>query len=192
VADGPRFRAVATALLQAGGANLALHLRLREMAAGRQHELAAALSASAREAGSWCVINGRVDVALTAGAQAVQLGRGALGIGAARSVLGAGVPIGSSVHSAAEAARRAADGADYLIVGTVFPTPTHPGAALGTEVVRACRGAGPPIVGIGGIEVGNARQVLEAGASGIAVVRAVWEAVDPVRAARDLLSILDG
>lgn len=191
VAARPEFVSQARDLLTILGADLALHLRLREMEAGEQHSLTADFSRIARDSGGWCVVNGRVDVALTAGAQAVQLGFGALDVRAARAVLGATVSIGVSVHSGLEAAERAAEGADYVVAGTVFPTVTHAGPANGTDVIRDCLGAGLPVVGIGGIDESNASRVAGAGACGVAVIRAVWSSTDPVQAAQRLVRLVN-
>jgi len=88
VAAAPGFRSTAEEVLSAGGGRVALHLRLREAPGLEYYDLAHRLSAVAAGNGAWCVVNGRVDVALCAGAQAVQLGYGALPVGAARSIAG--------------------------------------------------------------------------------------------------------
>lgn len=184
------FFDLASQLLAACGPGLALHLRLRASQGGAVYRLARPLAERAADSGGWCVLNGRVDVALAARAQAVQLGRGALRPAAARRVLGEGVAIGASVHAVDEVRRRAAEGADYALVGTVFPTASHPGRpGGGTGLVRTCADVGLPVVGIGGIDGGTVASVIEAGAAGIAVVRAVWGAADPVRSARQLLGV---
>jgi thiamine-phosphate pyrophosphorylase len=185
------FEKLAVALLFAGGPGIALHLRDRRLDARSLHGLALRLGDTARSAGGWCVVNDRADIALTARAQALQLGAGALPVQAARRVLGSDVAVGASVHSPAEARSRANAGADYLIVGTVFPTPTHPGGPIGgTDLIEACARIGPPVIGIGGIDPGNTMEVLAAGAAGVAVVRAVWDHPSPVTATDELLSIL--
>lgn len=188
VAASEGFSRRAADLLEACREDLALHLRLR-LADGRTfHRLAADLSGIARETGGWCVINGRVDVALTAGAQAVQLGSGALPVRAARSLVGHGVAIGVSVHTPEEALAAAAAGADYTIAGAVYPTATHPGRpAGGPDLIGACAEAGVPVVGIGGINAGNAQRVVAAGAVGVAVVGAVWSDPDSTAAAMELV-----
>ncbi len=182
------FSTLATLLLEACREDLALHLRLRNADGRTFYQLAADLSGIAQETGGWCVINGRVDVALTAGAQAVQLGSGALPVRAARSLVGHGIAIGVSVHTQAEALAAAAAGADYTIAGAMYPTATHPGrSAAGLDLVGACAEASVPVVGIGGINEGNAQRVVAAGAVGVAVVRAVWSAPDSVAAAMELV-----
>lgn len=190
VTEAPTFLAIAENLITAGRDRIALHLRLRRTNGRDCHDLAERLGGAAADSGAWCVINDRVDVALTSGAQAVQLGRGSLPVDAVRTLREARFAIGASVHSADEARRRAAEGADFLVAGSVFSTATHPDRApAGPALVTSCVGAGVPVVGIGGIGAGNARQVLEAGAAGIAVIRAVWQAANPVEEALGLIDL---
>jgi thiamine-phosphate diphosphorylase len=92
------------------------------------------------------------------------------------------------VHSLAEAAEASAEGADFLMVGTVYPTETHPGVtAGGLDLVEAAAGLGRPVIAIGGITPERAPEVRRAGAYGVAVIRAAWHADDPARAALALL-----
>ena len=191
VVEAPAFETTAADLIAAGRDRIALHLRLRRIAGRDYHELAKRLGKAAADAGAWCVINGRVDVALTSGAQAVQLGSGALPVEAVRRLAGMRLPIGASVHSAGEARQRVAEGADFLVVGSVFFTATHPDRVPGgLALVTACAVAGVPVVGIGGIDPGNGRQVIDAGAAGIAVIRAVWQATNPVDALLRLIDVV--
>ena len=102
---------------------------------------------------------------------------------------------GRSVHSPEEAARRAEETPDYLLVGPVFPTdskPWHPGGGL--ELVEAAaRAAAPlPMLAIGGIDAANAGAVIAAGAAGVAVRGAVLGASDPEEAARSILAAVTG
>jgi len=204
-ANRPDFPEVGRKMLEAWGADLALHLRLRDAAASRFLDLASELSGSAAATGGWCVVNERLDVALAAGAQAVQLGRAALPVGIAREVIrrardverahgavqreaGGGPALGASVHAEAEAREAVADGASYIVLGTVFASRTHPGVRPhGTAIVERCRTIGVPVIGIGGIDAVGASALRRAGASGVAVVRAVWEAKDPVDASGRLI-----
>ena len=190
VAEARSFVANAGNLMAAGRERIALHLRLRRTDGRNLHRLAVSLGNAAAESGAWCVINDRVDVALTSGAQAVQLGRGSLPVNAVHRLREGRFAIGASVHSVVEALERAAEGADFVVAGSVFSTATHPGRApAGPALVASCLEAGVPVVGIGGIESGNARQVLKAGACGIAVIRAVWQAENPVQEALRLIEL---
>ena len=204
-ANRPDFLEVGRKMLEAWGADLALHLRLRDAPASRFLDLASELSGSAAATGGWCVVSERLDVALAAGAQAVQLGRTALPVEIAREVIarardverahgavqreaGDGPALGASVHAEAEAREAVADGASYIVLGTVFASRTHPGVRPhGTAIVERCRTIGVPVIGIGGIDAVGASALRRAGASGVAVVRAVWEAKDPVGASGRLI-----
>lgn len=180
----------ARALLEAGEGEVAVHLRLRGAGGRRLHELALRVREAADRHGGWCVVNDRVDVALTAGAHAVQLGGRSLPVADARHVLGDGVPVGRSVHGVGEARRAARDGANHLVLGTIYPTPSHPDRpGAGPGLVEDVAGLGPPVIAIGGVDAGRVPELAEAGARGVAVRRAVWEAdPPPAEAARELLA----
>jgi len=190
-ADRPSFAFESRDILVAGGTRVALHLRLRRASARAIYSLAEDLAEVAANAGAWCVVNERLDVALSAGAQAVQLGHGAVPVSAARRLGRSTLAIGASVHSVEEARSRVREGADYLVAGTVYATPTHPEVEpAGLGLIASCSREVVAVIGIGGIGPGNASHVLRAGAAGVAVVRAVWDASDPVAASAELLEIL--
>jgi thiamine biosynthesis protein ThiS len=180
------------AALAAGGDSMALHLRPRSASAGRCLDLARTLLPAADRSGGWIVINGRTDVAMLVDVDAVQLGRGALPIDTARTMLNAGCAIGVSVHSEAEARQAAAAGADFLLLGTIFSTPSHPGEpGSGVSRIRACAGLPAPVIAIGGIDETRIAAVMEAGAAGVAVIRAVWGDDDPAGAVRRLVTAVN-
>jgi thiamine-phosphate pyrophosphorylase len=135
-----------------------------------------------RRLGVALVVNDRPDLAVLAGANYVHLGQDDLPVEKARAF---GVGVGLSTHSLAEI--EAAD-ADYIGVGPVYSTPTKEGRpAVGLELVRrAAELARVPWFAIGGIDAGNAADVVAAGATRIAVVRAIGDAADPEAAARKL------
>ncbi len=191
IAARPRFRELAAEMQEDCGSELALHLRLRASPIRFFFRLAAEGARQARDNGGWCVVNGRADVALTAGAQAVQLGRGALPLPAARRLLPSSIAVGVSVHGPVEAARRRQEGADFLLLGTIFESESHSGgAARGLPLIRRCRDLDCPIVAIGGISAQRVADVVSAGAAGVAVIRAVWESEDPLTAALELRGAL--
>jgi len=101
--------------------------------------------------------------------------------------------IGLSTHAAEEVAAESARAADYIAVGPVHETPTKPGRpAVGVELVRyAATRAPKPFFAIGGLDAGNLRAVLEAGARRAVVLRAIAGAEDPRAAARELRAQLD-
>jgi thiamine-phosphate diphosphorylase len=177
---------MAEALLGEGGTAVALHLRLREAAGATLYALASRLSAVASARGARLLVNDRVDVALAAGCDGVQLGTRSMSPRDARRLVGPDALIGASAHSREEAA--AAEGADFLLVGTLYESGTHPGrAAAGTGLLR---GLPLPAIGIGGITPARVPEVLAAGGAGVAVVRGIWRAASPREALRDYLSAL--
>jgi len=191
VAEADGFEASARELMEVGRDRVALHLRFRRMNGRRFHRVAERVRETADDTGAWCVVNGRVDVALTARATAVQLGSGALPVSAVRKIAGSRLALGASVHSAEEAQARAREGADFVLAGSVFSTATHPDRVpAGLALVTSCAAAGIPVVGIGGIDADNAERVVTAGAMGVAVIRAVWRAGDPTGAVRRLIDLV--
>jgi thiamine-phosphate pyrophosphorylase len=132
------------------------------------------------------VVNDRPDLARLVGADYVHLGQDDLPVDAARMF---GIHVGQSTHAPAELA---ATEADYAGVGPVFDTPTKAGRpAVGLEYVRhAATHARVPWFAIGGIDETNVADVVAAGASRIAVVRAIGDAEDPEGVAAALRRIL--
>ena len=156
-----------------GGALLALASRLRQV-----------MPPHAR-----LLVNERADVALAANADGVQLGEAALPTEAVRLIIGVDALIGRSVHSVAGAVSAASSGADFLLVGTMFATRSHPGVEpAGPDLLRRIAAAGVPlpIIAIGGINAGNAPAVMDAGAHGVAVITSILASPDPAAAARRL------
>ena len=135
------------------------------------------------------LLNDRVDIALAVGADGVHLGVDDLPIEAARSIGGSVFVVGFSPETDDHVRMAASRGADYLGIGPVFgtATKTDAGSALGIEqFAHRCAIADLPVVGIGGIQSSNFRNVLEKGAAGVAVVSAILQADDAESAARQL------
>ena len=138
------------------------------------------------------VINDRMDVALACGAQGVHLGQSDMPVALARQLLPPEVFIGLSVENLDDVARAAGQAVDYLGISPVYATPTKtdtaaPWGLAGVSQVRAMTEL--PLVAIGGIHQGNAAQVLQAGADGLAVVSAICSAPDPGLAAQSFKEI---
>jgi thiamine-phosphate pyrophosphorylase len=135
------------------------------------------------------LINDRLDVALALDAAGVHLAGHSLPTAVARRVLGAGKLLGVSTHSVEEACRAAEDGADFIVFGPVFTTPSKvaygppQGLQQLSTVVRAVH---IPVIAIGGIDHTNLPQVVQAGAYGVAMIRAVLAAPDPHKATQQL------
>ena len=140
------------------------------------------------------VINDRIDVALACGAQGVHLGQSDMPVAQARRLLPPEVFIGWSVETMEDVARSASLAVDYLGVSPIHATPTKADtqAPWGLEGLRMVRSATTlPLVAIGGIHAGNAREMLAAGADGLALVSALCAAVDPRAAAASLKKLCD-
>ena len=140
--------------------------------------------------GALFVLNDRPGLVEACGADGVHVGQEDEPVPKARALVGAERLVGLSTHSRAE--MDAATGVDYIGVGTIFATPTKPDSnAVGLDLVRiASKAARVPWFAIGGIELANVGLVAEAGARGIAVVRAIRDAPDPEAAARALRAAL--
>jgi thiamine-phosphate pyrophosphorylase len=140
-----------------------------------------------KELGVPLAVNDRVDLALLVEADLVHVGQDDLPAAEVRRL---GLPVGLSTHARSEI--DTAD-ADYIGVGPVFTTPTKPGRpAVGLELVRYAAAHAPvPWFAIGAIDRSNVDAVVAAGATRIAVVRAIGDAADPEGAARELREVLD-
>lgn len=139
------------------------------------------------------IVNDRVDVAHAAGADGVHLGQDDLDPAAARAILGPRAIIGLSVGNPAELAASDLSAVDYLGVGPVRATGTKAdaGAAIGAEGIAAVRAlTSLPMVAIGGIDASITKDVIRAGADGIAVVSAICAAKDPKQASADIKSAI--
>jgi thiamine-phosphate pyrophosphorylase len=188
----PGFADLAEAMLRAGGAGIALHLRGSGSPARDLLGLALRLARAADESGARLLVNDRVDVALAAGAHGVHLGARGMAVGDARALLGPRRLVGASVHALAEGSAAVGEGADFLIAGTLFPTPSHPGRpGSGTAWLHELAALGPPVIGIGGVTPDRVAEVRTAGAHGIAVLRGVWEAPRPLETLAAYLAALN-
>ncbi len=189
IAGKRSFREQVEQVLAEGGALCAVQLRAHGIPGKRVLEMAAELWGMTRrnQAGLW--INDRIDVAAAVRADGVQLGSRSLDPARARRVLGRSCWIGRSIHAAAEIGSVEAD---LYLLGNIFETSSHPErAALGVgEVERAVR-TGRPILGIGGVTPERTREVIDAGAWGVAVSSGVWGARDPAAATRRYLQALE-
>ncbi|MDQ3389533.1 MAG: thiamine phosphate synthase, partial [Gemmatimonadota bacterium] len=165
----PGFIAAARELLGIGGASVGLQLRGPRTSARRLHELTEALLPAARDAGALLLVNDRVDVALAAGADGVQLGARGMRPADARELLGPEARLGLSVHASAEVVDR--EVLDFLVVGTLFPTPSHPGRmGAGPALLRNFADTGLTRIAIGGVTPERVAELRAAGAEGVAVL----------------------
>jgi len=135
------------------------------------------------------VVNDRLDVALAVDADGLHIGQSDLPLQAARKIAGGKLFIGVSAGTVEDALAAEKDGADYLGAGAVFPTGSKAdaGDAIGLEgLSRICAAVKIPVVGIGGIGLANAADVMQSGAAGIAVISAILAQKD-IKAASEML-----
>jgi len=179
---------VRAAAIAAAGSAVALHARDRSAGGARLAAVAERLLRLARPAEAAVFVNARPDVAGAVGAQGLQLGAEDLTPAEARASFPRGW-IGRSVHSAEEAGAAVDAGADYLMVGTIFKSRSHPGQPVaGTGLIRQALRFGLPVIAIGGIDAAGATEARDAGAYGVAAIGALWHAADPAAAALALLA----
>lgn len=179
-------------VVRTGGPAVALHIRGPALPGRRIYDLVCELIAPARAAGAQLLVNDRVDVALTAGADGVHLGWRSLPVQAARRLLGSQALIGRSTHAAEAAAQAESAGSDYVFVGAIFPSTTHPHVApAGTALISDCvQRLRIPVIAIGGIDPPRVADVRNAGAHGVAVIAGVWGAGSVAEAVKEYLNAL--
>ena len=173
-----------------GGVTL-VQLREKDLPGGPLLELAQQLRTVTRGK-ALLFVNERVDVALACGADGVHLPEEGLPAEAVRALAGDRLLIGRSVHSVEGAVRAEREGVHFVQAGTIFPTRSKPEAlAAGPQLIRdITQRVNIPVLAIGGIVVGNAHQVIHAGAHGVAVIGAIMDHGDPQEAARALRQVL--
>ena len=187
---GRPLREVVLAAVEGGVT--AVQLRRKDHSARAFVEETRALVAELRPRGIPLIVNDRVDVALAAGADGVHVGQDDLPAADVRRMVGEDRIVGLSVTNVSEAIAVDPAIVDYAGIGPVFATPTKPDAAppLGLAGTRAvCDVLTVPAVGIGGIGLTNATDVLTTGVAGIAVISAICGADDPRASATQLAAL---
>jgi thiamine-phosphate pyrophosphorylase len=169
----------------------AIQLRDPRAGGGALLQAARTLRTLTHASGATLVVNDRIDVARAAAADGVHLPAASFPIATARALLGPAAWIGRSTHAPEEAAAAATAGADYVILGPIFPTPSKAryGAPLGIATVAATS-ITVPLIAIGGVTAARVPELRRAGAAGIAVVREILDAPDHRAAARALIAAL--
>ena len=175
-----------------GGADV---IQLRDKARTGKDLLSIALQIReiARSSGISFIINDRLDLALASGADGVHLGQEDLPVPFARRVSPRGFIIGMSVRTVEEALIAETEGADYVALSPIFDTATKSdaGPGKGLERLRVIKSAvSIPVIAIGGIGKDNVRQVMDAGADGVAVISAVVGQKDIVKATAEMRSLV--
>lgn len=172
----------------------AVQLREKDLGGRELFALAEKIKALCGRYHAGFFVNDRIDVALGVDADGIQLGSSSIPVEAARKLVGEGKLIGVSTHSTNEAMAAERAGADFILFGPVYFTPSK-------AVYGKPQGIGPlkevvekipiPVYAIGGIKVGNVAEVKKSGARGVALISAVLSAADPRGAAQEILKTLE-
>jgi thiamine-phosphate pyrophosphorylase len=158
-------------------ARLSVQLRDPELPVHELLRLGRSLREITRDLGAGLIVNDRVDLALLLEADGVHLGRKSMSIEEARGLLGPGAWVSVSAHSAAEAVESASRGASAALLSPIFASPGK-GAPIGIEALREARaglaekGLNLRLYALGGVTLENAAACFEAGADGVAAIRA--------------------
>jgi thiamine-phosphate pyrophosphorylase len=189
--DEPDTEALAGKVEQALAAGVAA-LQYRSKVLSREKRIAQArrLAALAQGYGVPFIVNDDVEIALAVGANGAHVGREDAAVAAARGHL-PGRILGASCYDSIALARAAvAAGADYVAFGSVFPSPTKPGAVRAPlELFREAAPLGVPLAAIGGITAENAPRLIEAGAQLLAVISDLFDAADVGARAREYANL---
>ena len=188
----PLPQVVAAALEGAAGRayDVAVQLREKDLSGRALWELARDLRAVTAAAGARLFINDRIDVAMAVGADGVHLGGRSLVV---RDVHGLSphLSIGVSTHARAEVEAAAAAGADFVVFGPVFATPSKPGFHTGLDSLKEVAAIGLPVLALGGVNEKNARSCVAAGAAGLACIRSVMSATKIPETVSKLLACVE-
>jgi thiamine-phosphate pyrophosphorylase len=182
---------LANAFLE-GGARF-LQLRAKSMPGAEMLDAATRIVRAAHGVGAKVVINDRADIARLSEADGVHVGQEDLSPAEIRAIVGPDAIVGLSTHTASQLDRASSEPVSYLAIGPVFGTTTKDTGydAVGLEVVRAaarCAAArGLPLVAIGGITLGRAPSVIQAGATSVAVIGDLLSTGDPLKRTREYI-----
>ena len=185
------------ALAAARGGATIIQLRDKRGDFSAMLALAREMKEALAETGVPFVVNDRVDVALAAEADGAHVGQEDMPATDARQLLGPEAIVGLSHKTPEEVAASPVEALSYAAIGGIFPTTSKEQGASGltafADMARTMRARAPglPIVGIAGINAGNAASVIAAGADGVAVISAVCGADDPEAATRELRAVVD-
>ena len=180
-------RDLATLVREAAAAGVdRVQVREKDLEGRGLRALVGAVLAATAGSDARVLVNGRPDVAVAAGAEGVQLPEDGLPVAEVKRAW-PGLVVGASRHSVDGARRAEAEGADFVLLGPIFATPGKEERALGLgPLAEAARALRIPVHAVGGVGAGNARQVVEAGARGLAAIRAFLDlpSAEAVRALR--------
>ena len=192
--DLPAREALGCAFAAIRGGTTHVVVRRPNDTPGMVYDMAAKLSSTSQQAGWRLLIHDRIDIALATDAHGAVLRLNGIPGGPAKErLLGEERMLGISIHTLAQARAAQLQKADFILFGNVYETESHPGKpGAGLEVLAyIVENTSIPVIAIGGITAERVHEVLAAGASGVAVIRAVSRAEDPEGAAREIRDALD-
>jgi thiamine-phosphate pyrophosphorylase len=172
----------------------AIQLRERDLPIRELLAVAQELRKLTREFNAKLFINDRVDIAVAVEADGVHLGHESMPPETVRTIVGSRMLVGVSTHKREEAASAEKNGADFITFGPLFTTPSkiRYGAPVGTDAISDLKKhVRLPVFGLGGIKTETVREVLRAGADGIAMISAIFAAEDIQQAAEDVTRTID-
>lgn len=171
----------------------AVQVREKDLPAADLAALCRRLREPTRERGALLIVNDRADVALAVGADAVQRTHASLSVADIRAAVDKRLRIGASTHAPEEAVAAEAEGADWIVFGPIYDTPSKRryGAPQGLRALeRVAAAVRIPVIAIGGIVPDHVAELRRAGAHGIAVISAILASADPPAATRRFLEAL--
>jgi thiamine-phosphate pyrophosphorylase len=138
------------------------------------------------------IVNDYIDIALAVQADGLHVGQTDLPVSMVRKLVPMDMLIGCSVDTVAQARTAQTDGADYVAIGAIFPTPSKKTEVIGLNTLRKVkRAVSIPVVAIGGITISNINEVKAAGADSVSVISAVLSAPSPQKAVNDLVKTFE-
>ena len=170
-----------------------VQVREKDLGAGDLAFLCRRIRALTLDVGALLIVNDRLDVALAVGADGVQRTSTSLDVEDIRRVAGPRVRIGASVHSLPDALDAEAKGADWIVFGPIYDTPSKRpyGPPQGLDrLEKVAAGLRLPVIAIGGITPERVREARLAGAFGVAVISAILDTDSPAAATRWFLDAL--
>jgi thiamine-phosphate pyrophosphorylase len=173
----------------------AIQLREKDLSGKELFRLAERINRLCERYQAQLFINDRVDVALAIDAAGVHLAETSMPVRAARSLIGAHRSIGVSTHSLEGARRAEQDGADFIVFGPVYFTPSKAdfGVPQGIRALQIIvENVALAVYAIGGIKADNLLEAKSAGSRGVAMISAIMSAEDPAQAAKQILARLTG
>jgi len=171
----------------------AVQVREKDLGAGDLAFLCRRIRTLTLDTRALLIVNDRVDVALAIGADGVQRTSTSLDVEDIRRIVGPGLRIGASVHALSDALDAEAKGADFIVFGPIYDTPSKRpyGPPQGLQrLEKLAAGIQRPVVAIGGITPARVREVRQAGAHGVAAISGILDTDSPADATRRFLEAL--